>query len=205
MPNAEHVGEGRANTVGIPVLYLASEPGTAMSEVRPWVGSYVSLAQFKVMRDCEVVDCSMDKKQTILTFSPTGELKEPDAGKREAGVWGDIGQAFSKPVTLDEPHCDYAPTQILAEVFRDYGYDGIVYNSLLDRRGRNIALFDLATAEPINCGLHETLSVVFEFNQSGNPYFIEKHYPEICTDQSQCESDGTSNLSANGGLPEGVK
>jgi RES domain-containing protein len=179
VPKAEYVGEGRVNTVGIPCLYLASNQRTAMSEVRPWVGSYVSLAQFKVMRDCEVVDCSMDKKRSILSFSSTGELKEPDAAGREAGVWGEIGQAFSKPVTLGEPHCDYAPTQILAEAFRGHGYGGIVYNSLLDREGLNIALFDLTAAEPINCGLHQTRSVVFEFNQTGDPYFIEKQYPEM--------------------------
>jgi RES domain-containing protein len=177
-PKAEYVGEGRVNTVGIPCLYLASNQRTAMSEVRPWVGSYISLAQFKVTRECEVVDCSMDKKGTILAFSPMVELVEPDAAKREAGVWGDIGQAFSKPVTRDEPHCDYAPTQILAEAFRDHGYDGIVYNSLLDREGHNIALFDLASAEPINCQLHETRSVVFEFKHTGDPFFVKKHYPE---------------------------
>src|ERR1039457_5941384 len=89
-PKAEYCGEGRVNTVGIPCLYLASNQRTAMSEVRPWVGSHISLAQFKVTHDCEVVDCSMDKKGTILAFSPTGELVEPDAAKREAGGWGEL-------------------------------------------------------------------------------------------------------------------
>src|SRR5262249_26083446 len=140
VPNVKYVGEGRANTRGIPCLYLASNGKTAMSEVRPWVGSYVSLAQVKVMRDREVVDCSMDKKWSSLVFSSTGELKEPDsAADREAGVWGDVAEAFSKPVTLDEPHSDYVPTQILAEAFRNHGYDGIVYKSLLNGGGHNIA------------------------------------------------------------------
>jgi hypothetical protein len=150
-----------------------------MSEVRPWVGSYISLAQFKVMRACEVVDCSMDKKRSGLVFTSTGELEEPDAAGREAGVWGDIAQAFSRPITMDEPHADYVPTQILAEAFRSHGYDGIVYKSLLDDGGFNVALFDLASAELINCGLYQTKSVSFEFDQADNPYFVPKHYPDI--------------------------
>jgi hypothetical protein len=37
--------EGRANPKGIPYLYLATSKETAMSEVRPWMGSEVSVAQ----------------------------------------------------------------------------------------------------------------------------------------------------------------
>jgi RES domain-containing protein len=172
VPKAEFVGEGRANSRGIPCLYLASNSKTAMSEVRPWLGSYISLAQFKVLRDCEVVDCSMDKKRSGLVFTSTWELKEPDAAGREAGVWGDIAQAFSEPITVDEPHSDYVPTQVLAEAFRSHGYDGIVYKSLLDSGGFNIALFDLASTELINRGLYRTKSVSFEFDQAGNTYFV---------------------------------
>lgn len=178
IPKAEYVADGRVNSRGIPCLYLASDSKTAMAEVRPWVGSYVSLAQFKVMRDCTVVDCSLDKKRGMF-LAMVGEPSEPDAATREAGVWGDIAHAFSKPVILDEPHLDYVPTQVLAEAFRSHGYDGIVYGSLLHEGGKNIALFDVATAELINCGLYQTKSVAFEFDHADNPYFILKHYPEI--------------------------
>ncbi|MDQ6706725.1 MAG: RES family NAD+ phosphorylase [Acidobacteriota bacterium] len=78
---------------------------------------------------------------------------------REAGVWGDIAEAFSKPVTLDEPHSDYVPTQILGESFRNCGYDGIVYKSFLNPEGFNVALFDLASADLMNCGLYKTNSL----------------------------------------------
>lgn len=176
-PRAECVGDGRVNPRGIPCLYLASNASTAMAEVRPWIGSRVSLAQFKVMRDCALVDCSFDKKRS-LWLELTGEPSEPDAADREAGVWGDIAHALSRPVTLDEPHIDYVPTQVLAEAFRTHGYDGIVYKSQLDETGRNIALFDVEAAELLNCCLHETKSVHFEFEQAENPYFISKHYPQ---------------------------
>ena len=42
--------EGRANPKGIPVLYLSTRQDTAMSEVRPWLGSFVSCAQFRTTR-----------------------------------------------------------------------------------------------------------------------------------------------------------
>ena len=35
--------EGRTNPKGIPYLYLSSKKETAMSEVRPWIGGYISL------------------------------------------------------------------------------------------------------------------------------------------------------------------
>jgi hypothetical protein len=62
VPQAEFVGDGRVNPRGIPCLYLASTKEAAMAEVRPWVGSYISLAQFKIMRDVVVVDCTKDER-----------------------------------------------------------------------------------------------------------------------------------------------
>jgi len=30
--------------------------------------------------------------------------------------------------------------------------------------------------ELINCGIYEAKSVTFDFSESGNPYFVRKHY-----------------------------
>lgn len=57
--------EGRANAKGIPCLYVAIRKETAMSEVRPWVGSYVSVGQFKLLRDIEISDCSRNHDKTV--------------------------------------------------------------------------------------------------------------------------------------------
>ena len=90
------------------------------------------IAQFKVMRDCRVVDCTGDKERGMFLamFEETSEL---DVMTKEAGVWGDIAHAFSKPVVLDEPHLDYVPTQVLAEAFHSHGYDGIAHSCLTCR------------------------------------------------------------------------
>jgi hypothetical protein len=179
IPKAELVGEGRANTRGIAVLYLASNQNTALSEVRPWLGSYVSLAEFKLLRDCKLVDCSRDKKKSGLVFGEEGEILDPPEDMWESLAWGEIGYAFSRPVSLEDARSDYIPTQVLSEAFRNAGYDGVIYKSLLDNRGWNIVLFDLRAAEVANCCLHQTKAVRLEFRQSGNPYFIQKFYPDI--------------------------
>lgn len=141
------------------------------------------------MRPCEIVDCSMDKKSHKLFFTAAGDLKEvEDPAAIEAEFWGDIAEAFSTPVAAHEPHIEYVPTQVLAEAFRRHGYDGIVYKSLLNGGGVNIALFDPEAADLMNCGLYKASSVSFDFEQADNPYFRIEHYPELKDQPEEPES-----------------
>lgn len=55
-PLAYNASDGRANPKGIPYLYVATTKDTAMAEVRPWLGSIISTAQFKVTRDLRIVE-----------------------------------------------------------------------------------------------------------------------------------------------------
>ena len=170
--NADFVGDGRVNAKGIPVLYLANSKEAAMAEVRPWVGSHISLAVFKVVRDLSVIDCSRDKRlfpNWLLAEDPT----ELSASKKEEVAWGEINHALSRPVTPDDPSTEYVPTQVLAEAFRAHGYDGIAYESMLGN-GHNVALFDCGAAELISCCLYETNAVKFTFDQCSNPYLIKR-------------------------------
>jgi hypothetical protein len=183
IPKGEFVGDGRVNPKGIPCLYLSTTADTAMAEVRPWMGSNLSLAQFKVMRDLAIVNCSLDKRMFPM-WVVDGKPEDLPPQKREQVVWGDIGYAFSRPITPDHPATEYVPTQILAEAFRTHGYDGIVYKSLLGD-GLNVAIFSCDAAELINCGLYETKSVSFKFEQADNRYFISKHYPKPPTDNPE--------------------
>ncbi|MQM37651.1 hypothetical protein KBTX_01652 [wastewater metagenome] len=141
-----------------------------MAEVRPWIGSYISVGQFKTLRDLVLVDCSVEHGRGFVFF-----LDEPEPAQREKATWGDIDQAFSEPVTSGDSTADYAPTQILAEAFRRHGYDGIAYKSVLGR-GFNVALFNVNAADLINCFLFEAKKVSFEFSETGNPYFVKKYY-----------------------------
>ena len=165
--------EGRVNPKGIPYLYLATSKETAMSEVRPWVGSKISVAQFKVVKELTVVDCSVNHSLNPFYFDLKRGFYEPGEEEREKAVWAHIDKAFSAPVTQTENQAHYAPTQIIAELFKKNGFDGVVYKSML-ADGYNIALFDPSCAEMLNCFLYEAKKVSFEFNETANPYFLRR-------------------------------
>jgi RES domain len=167
-PLKYQASEGRANPKGIPYLYLATQLNTAISEVRPWVGALVSVAQLKVTRPLTVVNCSKEERR-LLAYAD-----EPDAPERERAVWRDINHAFSRPVTQNDLVADYVPTQVLAELFRQNGFDGIGYKSSLGS-GHNLALFDFDAADIINCTLFHIDAVDFTFSER-NQYFIKKRY-----------------------------
>lgn len=143
-PDARYVGEGRANTAGIPVLYLASTEQTAISEVRPWTGSNVSVAQYRIVRDLRAIDLTPGFGKSSLdglTFSHLMGEKDPDSEIKEKAVWTEIDNAFSRHVEISANLADYVPTQILSELFRDSGYDAIIYRSNFGEEGYNIAVF----------------------------------------------------------------
>lgn len=168
-PKPGTAAEGRANPKGIPYLYLATDKETAMSEVRPWVGSYVSVGQFKIVRDLSLIDCSLRHQNSLIYF------EEPNAEERERAVWSHIDHAFSRPVNSSDRTAEYVPTQIITELFKNEGFDGIGYKSALGK-GLNIVLFDLDAAELINCFLYIVKDISFDFQQAASPYFIRKHY-----------------------------
>jgi len=136
-----------------------------MSEVRPGVGSSISVAQFKTNRNLRVVDFASDIGPFNVYF------EEPEPAAREASVWSDMNRAFSEPVMPNESVADYAPTQILSELFKSEGYDGLMYKSSLGS-GHNVVLFDCDAADLVNCALYEARTVTFEFEQTDNPYFV---------------------------------
>ncbi len=164
-PLAYRASEGRANPKGIPYLYLATHQETAVAEVRPWIGSYVSLAQFQLNRTLRVVNC-VSEHRSLFMYSV-----EPDPEVREQVVWQDIDRAFSQPVTPSDNTADYMPTQALAEFFREKGLDGIAYGSALGP-GHNLVLFDIDAAALVNCGLVQIESIKFSFSDADNRYFV---------------------------------
>jgi RES domain len=81
--------EGRINPKGMPCLYLSSDRDTAVAETRPWIGSYVSVAQFRTMKPLVVVDCSSEPEPEYdLELLLMDE--EPEPGEREQLVWNSI-------------------------------------------------------------------------------------------------------------------
>lgn len=166
LPLEDRAMEGRANARGIPVVYLCTNKEAAMSEVRPGLGSYISLGLFKTTRDLALVDCARDHSSGERIY-----FNEPPDDKRDTAVWSQIARAFTKPVTRSDDTDDYVATQILAELFRDEGYDGIAYRSAFGDRSTNIALFDRNSVKLHNCQLFEATQAKFNFQERDNPYW----------------------------------
>ncbi|MBU2812713.1 RES family NAD+ phosphorylase [Acidithiobacillus thiooxidans] len=164
--------EGRANPKGIPYLYLATSKETSMSEIRPWIGSEISVAQFKIKKELTIVDCSECNLTNPFYFDSSRGIYEPSSKDKEKSVWAHIDKAFSEPVVKNDNRADYAPTQILAELFKNNGFDGVAYKSMLSD-GNNVVLFHPEEAEMLNCSLYVTKNVIFEFGEAANPYFVQ--------------------------------
>ena len=171
-PEQHTAQEGRANPKGIPYLYLATTKETAMSEVRPWIGSSISVGQLKVTRDLRVLDCSVNHGAGDVFY-----FGEPSDDEKEQAVWTYIDREFSKPVTISEKTSDYVPTQIIAELFKNEGFDGIVYGSAL-AKGRNVVLFDIDSAKIINCFLYKADKIDFSFSETANSYYLKESKEE---------------------------
>jgi len=127
------------------------------------------VGQFKIVRELKIVNCTTERKRSPIY------LKEPPPKKREEAAWADIDKAFSKPITTHDDTAAYVPTQVLSEFFKSEGFDGIGYRSSLGN-GFNIVLFDIKSAEIINCSLYSVSGVKFKFSEMPGAYRSSKHY-----------------------------
>lgn len=141
LPLPDQASDGRVNSRGIPCLYMATNDVTAVSEVRPAIGASVTIAAMKCLRELKLIDCSVFVGRQFIYF------KEPERAEMEAVVWSDIDRAFSAPVDRSDDAAEYAPTQILAELFRSLGYDGVAYKSAFGEDGYNVAIFNIGDFE----------------------------------------------------------
>lgn len=164
LPLTDRALENRANPKGIPYLYMATDKETAMSETRPWQGASVSVAQFKTIRDMKLIDCSKDTGAPHpMTYVGTSGISNPSPSERERVVWCNINDGFSHPVERSDDGADYVATQIIAELFKDNGYDGLKYRSSISTSGTNIALFDASAVKLSGCRLFTVQSINYQF------------------------------------------
>lgn len=129
-PSRHGVPGGRLNPPGMPYLYLAETPETAVAELRPTRGSLVSVAEFEVATH-----------STLFDFT-----REPDPGVR-SNLWTArdlIARALSTPIH-ERDHSGYVATQFVAEVLKSEGTAdrviGVRYPSAMVAPGVNVALF----------------------------------------------------------------
>lgn len=177
-PLGDRAYEGRVNPKGVPCLYLATDPETAMMETRPWAGSVLTISQLVVLKQVMVVDC---------TLPTTFDLDVRTQEQLESNSWYVLNEAFSLPVFQSEDVADYAPTQYIAGAFRAAGYGGIMYSSQVGN-GKNIALFDVHAAEVASRQLRRAKKLSFTFAEVGAVSYEEQYRDQLQASQQESEA-----------------
>lgn len=135
---------GRANRKKEPVLYLASDGETALSEVRAWQGAAVAIATMAVKRKLLIV--------SLLSCPPPPSPFFDDLlkWKLQLGILFDrLAHELSMPVIPGEEENMYFSTQYLCDWVKKSGYYGIEYPSAMGS-GFNVALFNQESVEAID-------------------------------------------------------
>lgn len=170
-PRNHKAKEGRINPKGISYLYLCTDKDTAMAEVRPYLGSRITISQFALERELKLVDCSATVKERKgnINIGPRINFKDnPTTKEIKKTVWANIETAFSYPVERNDDTAEYVPTQIISGLFKKEGYDGIKYKSILGE-GYNVALFNLDDAKLVSSSLYRTNGLEYSFEELVEP------------------------------------
>lgn len=128
-PPADVGSAGRINPERIRYLYLAEDKETAIYEVRPIIGQFVSVASFRTVEEVKIYDLARNIKP-----------QEGENSEYDYSLFSVIQQRFSEPNTGDVIR--YLPTQYLGELIKQMGFDGLRFKSSLKNGGVNIVLFD---------------------------------------------------------------
>lgn len=142
---------GRCSPPGIPCLYLASTPETAIAEVRPWKGALVSVAALNLTKSVKLAD--------LRSFEEKRELGDPQRNVAwRAAAMLVLTSSFARP-GHEESDLDYVPTQFISSILKAEGFEGLIYGSLMDATGENVALFDPGIAQVRSVSVYEVSSV----------------------------------------------
>lgn len=136
---------GRANPIGIPYLYTASNVDTAIAEIRPHKGDKITVATFEVRGELKLADLR-DPRFSISPF----ELDDDGLNQvfKDLEYLCHLGEELSKPILPREAHLEYLSSQYLCELIKHCGYDGVIYKSSVGD-GDNYAIFKDDDLEPI--------------------------------------------------------
>jgi hypothetical protein len=139
-PPKGKAGHGRANPAGIPYLYLASSPDTAVAELRPHTGETASVAEVKFDADkLNIIDLATPR-ETVSPFI-LADVAAIAALRTDVRFLERLGEELTRPIKPTAATLEYVPTQYLCELIKHQGYHGVMYKSSVGP-GRNLALFE---------------------------------------------------------------
>lgn len=162
-PPPEKAGPGRGNAMGKVVLYCADQEGTAVAEVRPMRGEYVSVVELRAARDLEILD--------LVTEAEWPNPFTDDAVSywvEFAGLLAAFAEELSKPLRSRDDPTDYIPSQKLADLIQTARVDGIRYPSAMEPNGTNVVLFDPSVVDIGTSHLVEIVETKVEYREAQN-------------------------------------
>lgn len=145
-PPKELVSNGRANPVGIPCLYVASDTMTSIAEIRPNKGEVVCVAEYSVDGAVLLADLRYPRKSISPFLLTEDQIK---LLRRYMEYLCRLSEELTMPVLPKTAHLDYLPSQYLCEFIKHCDFDGVIYRSAMST-GINYALFNDAKATGID-------------------------------------------------------
>jgi len=165
-PPLDSTSNGRANPVGIPCLYVASDKKTAIAEIRPSKGEKVCVAAFKADKEMQFADLSNPRK-TISPFLLSEE--QIKLLRRYMEYLCRLSEELTLPVSPKSAHLEYLPSQYLCEFIKHCGFDGLMYKSAMGP-GVNYAIFNDAKVTGINVQQYRIDDLSIEYSKCKGCY-----------------------------------
>jgi hypothetical protein len=138
---------GRINPEGIPYLYCAGDIDTAGSELRPWKGAILTIAELEIQRDIKIVDLTLEN---------------------EDKTWSAFFYDFTDFFSIQWPQelkMNYLVTQFFSEHFKSSGVRAIKYKSSFNEGGDNYALFNKEDYEIVETYCIEAYGIYYHFSK----------------------------------------
>ncbi|MFH1070598.1 MAG: RES family NAD+ phosphorylase, partial [Candidatus Glassbacteria bacterium] len=158
-PPPEGVKNGRANPAGIPYLYTASTPETAIAEIRPHPSELISVVKYEVTNSLRLID--LTNPHETISMSPIGEEEDDLLAMRHSlDLLSYLGNELSKPILPRAAELEYLPTQYFCEYIKNCEKDGVVYRSSIGS-GINVALFADNKVRAVDLTLYEVTAVSY--------------------------------------------
>lgn len=157
-PLPKEAKAGRANPVGIPYLYLASDTETAIREVRAKLDQRVSVAAFTLKAGSQLKLADVHDLSVGSPFQYGNDLLNIMEYKP---YYRGLGRELQRPVNPHISDIEYVPTQYLCEAIKLKGYDGIKYGSSMSKTGHNIVLFNCDKVECVEVESYKITDVSF--------------------------------------------
>jgi len=163
-PPKEFATSGRANPKGISYLYLGSSIETTLYETRASLFDYVSVGEFRLKEDIKILDL----RNPDYDIVPWSENDSVELFIIYASFIKTLQEEISLPIRKQDKELDYIPTQYISEYIKSLGFDGVEYQSSLDSKGHNLAIFNPDKFECIDTKVYDINSIKLEFTEIEN-------------------------------------